>query len=215
MIKVHGVILSPFVRKVLAITKIKKLPYENIAAFPGTKTREFLSLSPLGKIPALEDGDFSISDSTAICEYLDDKYPETPTRPASPEDRATARWLEEYGDTKLTELCVAGIYFERFVKKAFGKGDSDEAKVANTIEKLLPPQLNYLESILPAEGFLFDAISAADISIVGPFVSASYVGYTPDEEQLPKLTAYINRVKSHEAVAEVLKAERELFNKIT
>ena len=214
MIKIHGVILSPFVRKVLTVTKIKKLPYENVAAFPGTKTPAFLSLSPLGKIPALEDGNFSISDSTAICEYLDDKYPETPTRPVDPEERAKARWLEEYGDTKLTELCIASIYYERFVKKAFGKGDSDEAIVANAIEELLPPQLDYLEGVLPAEGFLFDEISTADISIVGPFISASYVGYTPDSNKLPILTAYIERVKSHEAVAEVLTAERELLNKM-
>lgn len=214
MIKIHGVILSPFVRKVLIAAKIKKLPYKNIAAFPGTKTAAFLSISPLAKIPALEDGNFSISDSTAICEYLDDKYPEIPTRPASPEDRAKARWFEEYGDTKLTELCIAGIYYERFVKKAFGKGESDEVIVANTIEKLLPVQQDYLEGALPADGFLFDKISIADISIVGPFISASYVGYTPNKEQLPKLTAYIDRVKNHEAVAEVLKAERDLLNKM-
>lgn len=211
MIKIHGVILSPFVRKALAIAKIKKLAYENLPVFPGTKTPAFLRISPLGKIPALEDGDLSVSDSSAICEYLDDKYPEIPTRPASPEDRAKARWLEEYGDTKLTELCVAGIYYERFVKKAFGLGDADEAIVANTIEKLLPPQQEYLESILPSEGFLFEDISAADISIVGPFISASYVGYVPDGNQLPKLVAYIKRVKSHAAVAEVLKAEEDLL----
>ena len=214
MIKIHGVILSPFVRKVLAVVNIKKLPYENIAAFPGTKTPAFLSISPLGKIPALEDGELGISDSTAICEYLDDKYPEIATRPSSAEDRAKARWFEEYGDTKLTEICVAGIYYERFVKKALGKGEADETIVANNIEKLLPPQQDYLESVLPTDGFLFADISTADISIVGPFISASYVGYTPDKEQLPKLVAYIDRVKSHEAVAEMLKAEAELLSKI-
>ena len=214
MIKIHGVILSPFVRKVIAIAKIKKLPYENVAVFPATKTPEFLAISPLGKIPALEDGPLSVSDSSAICEYLDDKYPEIATRPASSEDRAKARWLEEYGDTKLTELCVAGIYFERFVKKSFGKGDADEEIVANTIEKLLPPQQDYLESVLPIEGFLFGAICTADISIVGPFISASYVGYMPDKDQHPKLTAYIERVKSHEAVAEVLKVEEDLLKKL-
>jgi maleylacetoacetate isomerase len=37
---------------------------------------EFLKLNPIGYVPALVDGDVVISDSLAICVYLDDKYPQ-------------------------------------------------------------------------------------------------------------------------------------------
>ena len=42
MIKIHGLILSPFVRKVMAVAKLKKLAFESVKVFPGTRTTEFL-----------------------------------------------------------------------------------------------------------------------------------------------------------------------------
>ena len=209
--KIHGVILSPFVRKVIAIASIKKLPFENIMVFPGTDTEEFLAMSPLGKIPAFEDGELRISDSSVICEYLDDKYPDIPTRPASAEDRARARWFEEYGDSKLIELCAGGIFFERFVKKAMSMGETDEAKVSHTIEQLLPKEQDYLEKVLPENGFLVGDFGIADISIAGPFISAEHVGYAPDRNRWPKLTAFIERVKQHETMLAIIDAEKQLI----
>ena len=60
MIKIHGLILSPFVRKVMAVAELKSIPYKNVKVFPGTKTADFLSMSPLGKIPALEDESYAL-----------------------------------------------------------------------------------------------------------------------------------------------------------
>ena len=54
--KVHGAALSPFVRKVLVALELKGLDYEQEDTLPGTQTPEFLKLSPMGKIPAFEDG---------------------------------------------------------------------------------------------------------------------------------------------------------------
>lgn len=209
--KIHGVILSPFVRKVLAIAKLKQLAFENEMVFPGTDSPEFLAISPLGKIPAFEDGDLHISDSSVICEYLDDRYPDIPARPTDPADKARARWFEEYGDSKLVELCGGGIFFERFVKKVMGLGEVDEAKVKQTIEELLPPQQDYLERVLPDDGFLFNDFGVADISIAGPFINAEHVGYTPDSARWPKLTAFIERVKAHPIIAELVDAEKQLL----
>lgn len=213
--KIHGVILSPFVRKVIAVAKIKQLPYENEMVFPGTATQEYLELSPLGKIPAFEDGDLRISDSSVICEYLDDKYPDIATRPVSAEDRARARWFEEYSDSKLIELCGGGIFFERFVKKAMSMGETDEAKVKHTIEELLPKEQDYLEKVLPDNGFLFGEFSVADISVAGPFITAEHVAYVPDSSRWPKLTAFIDRVKQHKIIAELVAAEKQLVASMT
>jgi glutathione S-transferase len=215
MIKIHGLILSPFVRKVMAVAKLKKLPYKNVKVFPGTKTADFLSMSPLGKIPALEDGTLRISDSAVICEYLEEKYNDTTIRPVSIEDRAQSRWLEVYGDSKLTELCVGGIYFERFAKKLLGFGETDEDKVTLTIEKLLPPQQDYLERILPAEGFLLGDFGMADICVASPFLSAAHVGYKPDAARWPKLAKFIEQVRAHEAMAELIDDEEALYSSLS
>jgi glutathione S-transferase len=215
MIKIYGLILSPFVRKVMAVAKLKKLPFESVKVFPGTKTADFLSMSPLGKIPALEDGTLRISDSAVICEYLDEKYTDTTIRPASIEDRAQSRWFEVYGDSKLTELCVAGIYFERFAKKLLGLGDTDEEKVALTIEKLLPQQQDYLEKVLPAEGFLLGEFGMADICVASPFLSAAHTGYKPDPARWPKLACFLEQVRNHEAMAELIDDEQALFRSLS
>lgn len=209
--KIHGVILSPFVRKVLAVAKLKNLDFENVPVFPGNVEPKWLELSPLGKIPAFEDDQLRISDSSVICEYLEDRYPESSLRPSDPAEKARSRWFEEYGDTKVVELCGGGIFFERFVKKVMGLGDTDEAKVKQTIEVDLPPVQDYLESKIPADGFLFAEIGIADISIVGPFINAEHVGYSVDAVQWPKLSAFIERVKTHPVLSELIDAEKQML----
>jgi glutathione S-transferase len=52
---------------------------------------EYLALNPNGVVPTLVDDGVPIIESTVICEYLDDKYPEPPLRPARSRDRALMR----------------------------------------------------------------------------------------------------------------------------
>jgi len=50
-------------------------------------------LNPLALVPVLTDGDLRLSQSLAILEYLDERYPSPPLLPASIEGRARARQL--------------------------------------------------------------------------------------------------------------------------
>ena len=207
MLKVHGVRQSPFVRKVLAVLEMKGLQYEVIDVFPFAQKPEFTKISPLGKIPALEDGALTLADSTVICEYLDEQYPAFPTLPVAAADRANARWLEEFADTKLDALLVGAVFYEVVVKPVFLKQEADSAKLELTINTLLPPVLDYLETRLPAEGYLFGSFGRAEISLVTPFINAGYADYTVDAVRWPKLAAFIERVKQHPAFAGLLAIE--------
>ena len=89
-----GSYVSPYVRKVLAAMNLKGLSFEVDPITPFYGNDEFERLSPLRRIPVLIDGDFSISDSTVICDYLDEAYAGHPLYPADPKQRARARWLE-------------------------------------------------------------------------------------------------------------------------
>jgi len=58
------------------------------------KSEEFLALNPMGRVPVLVDGDFSLWESNAILVYLAKKFPETNTLPDDDQGRAEVdRWL--------------------------------------------------------------------------------------------------------------------------
>ncbi|MEE8057252.1 MAG: glutathione S-transferase family protein [Pseudomonadales bacterium] len=209
--KVYGAPISPFVRKVIIVLKLKNLEHEVIAILPGATPEDYQKISPLNKIPAFEDGDLAICDSSVICEYLQEQYPQNSVLPNTPALRARSRWLEEYADTKLVELCIGSIFFERIVKPMLMQQPTDEERVADTINNLLPPQLDYLETQIPEQGFMFDQFGCVDISLAGPFINAGYADYKVDAQRWPKLAAYLGRVKAHPVVTEALAAEAEMM----
>lgn len=213
MITLHGNSVSPYVRKVLAVLRLKKLAFEQTQQMPFSADEEFEKISPLGKIPALQDGDASICDSTVICEYLDDAYPQSPVYPSDPKEKAHARWIEELCGNQITEQ-AAGIFFQRFMRPMVLKQETDEELVEKIITKRLPPLLDYLESQVPSEGFLFGSdLQVADISVVTPFVNAGYAGYEVDSAKWPKLTRFMARVKQHPVMAELLQAEAVIMGR--
>ena len=79
--------------------------------------------------------------------------------------------------------------------------------IANIIDKKLPPLLSYIENQLPSEGYLFGAFSIADLTLVTPFVNASYAGYDVCSETYQKFAALIKAVRGEQAVATILAKE--------
>ena len=206
--KLLGVHLSPFVRKVAVVLTIKGLDYKQEPIMPGSADPDFRAMSPLGKIPVLVDGDLAVADSSAICEYLEEKYPAHPVMPPGPESRARARFLEEYGDSKLVETASI-IFVEKFLNpNMFGK-ETDLARVEQVENELLPPYLDYLESQVPPEGYLFGDFCTADISIVTPLFNAAYGGYEVDAGRWPRYAAFVQRVAEHPAVIKVRDGEKK------
>lgn len=208
--KVYGVNVSPFVRKVLVVCAIKGLEYEHEAVMPGSLPPGYLDKSPLGKIPALDDGDASMCDSSVICAYLEEQYPKVAVMPSSAKDRARARWLEEFSDSKLVES-LAPFFFERKVKGLLGLGEPDEEKLTRLAAEDIPQCLTYLESQLPESGFLFGDIGIVDIAVCSPIISGEYGGYNVDSDSYPITTSYFERVKSHPAIASVMEGEQAMI----
>jgi glutathione S-transferase len=210
MIKLYGANASPFVRKVMAVLAIKQLPYEHIPSMPFSGDKELARVSPLSKVPALIDGDLNIADSKVICRYLESTYPQVPVYPTDLQQRARADWFEEYGGTALAEA-AAGIFFQRFMRPNVFKQPVDEEFVDKIINKHLPPMLDYLESQVPAESFIFGDLTVADLALASPFVNAGYAQYTIDSTKWPKVSALVERVKAHSAMAPLLAAEAAAF----
>ncbi len=208
--KLIGVPLSPFVRKVTVVMILKELEFERDYLMPGDTSPEFRKMSPLGKIPVLVDGDFSVADSSVICDYLEEKYPQHPTLPEGPEQRAKARFLEEIGDSRLVEYASI-LFVERFGAANLFNREPDEARAADAENNLLPPILDYLESQVPPEGYLFGNFTTADISITTPIYNAGYGGYEVDSGRWPRYAAFVRRVAEHPAVIAAREAESQFL----
>src|SRR5689334_9996162 len=111
---VYGSSLSPFVRKTLAFIGEKGLAAEHRIVNFQDASPEFRACSPLGKIPGFADGGFRLADSSAICHYLERKYPSPALFPAGAEDYGRMVWFDEFSDTVL--FAAAGkVFFNLFV----------------------------------------------------------------------------------------------------
>lgn len=206
MIKIHGVHGSPFVRKVLIALDFKGVPYEIVPQMPFARDSEYLKVNPLGKIPTLVDGDLTLGDSKVICQYLEDAYPDPALYPRDIADKAMAHWYEDLCGGRVAEL-AAGIFFQRFMRPFAFKQEPDEELVGKIIDQDLPPLLDYLETQVPDQGFIYGDFMMADLSIVSPFINAAYAGYEVDAARWPALAGMIARVKEQPQVAAVLEQE--------
>ncbi|HEY0011371.1 MAG TPA: glutathione S-transferase family protein [Allosphingosinicella sp.] len=187
---VYGSSMSPFVRKVLAFAAEKGIEIESRPIGLASQDPEFREASPFGKMPGFRDGDFAISDSTAIVTYLEALKPDPNLIPADPRARARTIWYEEFADTM---LCATGakMFFNRIVAPKFlgREGDLAAADIAEANE--LPPLLDYLEGVIPQSGFLVDdRLTLADIAVASPFANFRHLGLSLDGARWPEVLAY-------------------------
>ena len=204
---VIGSFVSPYVRKVLACLNLKDLNYEVDPITPFFGNDEFERLSPPRRIPVLIDGDYAVSDSSAICAYLDEAYSGHPLFPADPKDRARARWLEEYADTRLGDVFIWGLFYQKVVRPLVWGEPGDEARIEKSLNEDIPAALDYFERELPARGFLFGDIGVADISIASFFRNGAYAGFSVDAERWPRTSAFVERTLAHPCIASLLPFE--------
>ncbi|MEP7187299.1 MAG: glutathione S-transferase family protein [Rhodanobacter sp.] len=192
-LRVIGSYVSPYVRKVLVCLEMKGIDYEVDPIAPFVGNDEFGRLSPLRRVPVLIDDRLVLNDSSVICQYLEDKYPSPSVFPRDITDRAQARWLEEFADTRLGEVLVVRLFYQLGVKRHLFHEETDQAVVAQAREVDVPEALDYLENQLPDEGFVFGVPSIADITIASFFRTAAFVRYVIDAERWPRCAALVQQ----------------------
>ena len=205
---IHGGRVSPFVRKVIVFAAEKGIEVEVQAAGFGRGGDGYLNGSPFGKIPALEDGDFLLSDSTAIITYMDALRPGTQMIPAEPKARARTIWYEEFGDT-VAQPVGAKIFFNRAVAKRL-KREPDLVAADKAEAEELPGLYAYLEGVLPDSGWLVeDRFTLADLAAGCPLINIGYVSDRLDAARWPKVAAWLGQVKARPSVATAMALEAD------
>ena len=92
------------------------------------KSPEYLALNPNGAVPTLVDGDFVLTESRAIMQYLASKTPESGLLPRDEAARAdVTRW--QFWDASHFSPQCATVAFEKLMKGMMGLGEPDVGKV--------------------------------------------------------------------------------------
>jgi glutathione S-transferase len=193
--KLYGAPLSPFFRKARVMLEEKGIPYENERLAPVPKTPELLAMHPMGKIPILRDGDVVVPDSSVICAYLERKHPAPALYPQDAAELAAALFLEEYSDTRISEV-IGGLNFEMRVKPQIFKQDPDLARAAE-LRARLPEIYAYLESRLSEDReWLLARFGIADIAVGSQLQGLAFSGEEIDPARWPRTAAYRQAIEA-------------------
>ena len=96
---VDSLFTSPYAMSVFVALREKGLAFETLTLdldAGQNQAADFAQRSLTQRVPTLVDGDFALSESSAITEYLDQAYPETRVYPADVQQRARARQVQAW-----------------------------------------------------------------------------------------------------------------------
>jgi glutathione S-transferase len=211
MLKLFGANPSPFVRKVKVVLAEKGVSFDQEQTSPFPPSAEFKKISPLGRIPAFQDGDKTLADSSIISAYLERTHPQPSLYPSDPYDNARALWFEEYGDSGLSPIIGGKMFFNKVVGPLLMKLPFDEALFRKAEQEELPPMFSYLEGELKGDFIVGNSFTIGDISLGSQFVSLTLSGVTPDAAKWPKLSAYLGRIHSRPSFKPLIEGDKKMF----
>ncbi len=187
---------SPFSWRVQLVLEEKGLPYEPVLlSFQKGehKSAEHLSRSPHGKVPALTDDGVSLYESSAIVEYLEERYPTPPTLPRDPAARASVR---------IEELECLLYFAEKFTAIArqvfFTPPERRDVAAIAAARGEVREQLRALEARASGRkgDYLVGGLSRADFTWI-PFVEiAGRAGVDLDASEMPWLVGWRSRLRA-------------------
>ncbi|SDS48891.1 glutathione S-transferase [Halopseudomonas xinjiangensis] len=211
---VYGAILSPFVRKIRIILAEHQIEHELVAQAPFKQPDWYYEISPLGRIPAIKDGDFTLADSAVIAQYLEESRGKLHLYGASAQEAARVRWLEKFADYELAPLATFTCFRNRVLKPLIGE-PCDEQAISKALTEQLPPLFDYLEQELGGQDFFLGTYSLADIAVASQLINLAHGGEAIDSARWPGLAGLLRRVSDRQGVAGLLADEQRLLAKMT
>ncbi len=187
---------SPYARKARMALDFKGIPYDPIErCYSLDRKHDLLSASPRAEVPALvlDDGR-TIADSTIICEYLEDAFPDPPLRPADPYERARMRQIEDLCDRAFDAVSYG--YWIAAARKDVPEAGAMTAAARAEFTLLLEK----LDRQLDGRDFFCGSVSIADLAAICYVPAAGAMGI--DIALMPQLKAWAARMNKIAAVRE-------------
>lgn len=159
---IYGVSGSRAIRSLWAIEEVG-LEYTHVAThfFNDSKTEDYLSVNPNGRIPALVDGDITLFESMAINLYLTKKYSPA-LYPVSESEQAKAIQWSVWAISEIEPQQMQIV-----IQKFFNRDNIDQSIIDTSTENLKRP-LDVLNQHLADRKYLLgDAFTVADLNVSG------------------------------------------------
>jgi len=175
MIRLYHVPLSPFCRKVRLSLAEKKLEVELVEEKYWERDPDFIRRNPAGKVPVLKIDGVTLSESTPICEYLEERFPQPALLPRDPVARHEVRRLVAWFDDKFHNEVTSKLLYERVNKKITKEGYPDSANVKSGA-RAIKFHLEYLGWLLDERRWLAGPeLSLADFAAAAHLSSLDYI----------------------------------------
>jgi len=208
MIILHGFAASNYYNLVKHVLLYKQLPFQENLLYGGSDA--LLAISPAGKVPVITTSDeLHISESSVICDYLEETYPTSNNQPLYPEnsgERARVRQI----------MKIAELYLElpsrRFIPYVLS-GRTVPTQVKKEVSQTLKRGINALKQLSQFSPWIAgEQFTMADIyvyyvnTIVSKFAESQLDWHLMTE--LPELKAW-NESMSQSAIAQRIETDRQ------
>ena len=200
--------LCPFARKVRIVLCEKKLEFDLVIEKAWERRDDFLALNPAGEVPVFvergEDGtSVALADSSAICEYLEEVYPDPPLFGGDAVARAEIRRLVAWFDIKFHHEVTENLVDEKINKRFLGLGAPSSVAI-RAGHANIGTHLAYIEYLMARHNWLAGSeFSLADIAAAAQLSCIDYIDDVPWEDY-PEAKAWYARLKSRPSVRPLL-----------
>lgn len=203
MTRLYHVPLSPFCRKVRLTLAEKRVEVELVEERYWEQSPDFLRRNPAGKVPVLKFNGRLLSESQAICEYLDETVPEPRLMPRDAEGRCEVRRLCAWFDDKFHAEVTSKLLYERVNKKIMGQGYPESRNVKSGAQRI-KFHLDYLSWLLDQRRWLAgNEMTLADFTAAAHLSSLDYISDV-DWNRSQNVKDWYAKIKSRPAFRSIL-----------
>lgn len=211
MLTLYHSSLMPACRKVRLMLREKNIEFKLINEDFWARRFEFFALNPAGEVPVLlTEKKQAICGAYAICEYLDEQFPEIQFFGNSPMERAEVRRLVEWFDEKFNREVSQLILFEKVFKRVMGYGEpaSDAIRAG---KRNIAYHMDYIAHLLQTRNWLAgEYLTLADIAAAAHMSCLDYLGDI-DWDTHPTVKEWYALIKSRPAFRELLEDRVQAF----
>ncbi len=203
MARLFHVPLSPYCRKVRLSLAEKKIEVELVEEKYWEKDPDFLRRNPAGKVPVLRLDGQIMSESAAICEYIEETRPEPPLMPKKADARYEVRRLVGWFDDKFHHEVTSKLLYERVNKKVTGEGYPDSKNVKEGA-RAIKYHLDYMAWLLDHRRWLAgDQMTLADFAAAAHLSALDYISDV-DWNRSQAVKDWYAKIKSRPAFRSIL-----------